>query len=164
MTVAAFRDLAHAATAGGGAGWCRCGVTDLLDTETPVAVFAKLREPPFAFLLESAPAGARRGRGTRSSALLHVPRGGFAKAWWKIGCPIVAGMGARRPTDPLADLDVLLRRYQPVKVPELGEFWSGAVGFFGYDVVRYIERLPNPPSARDHSPTFPTRCSSSRAR
>src|ERR1043165_573006 len=29
----------------------------LLDTDTPVAIFAKLREGPFAFLLESAPAG-----------------------------------------------------------------------------------------------------------
>jgi anthranilate synthase component 1 len=54
--------------------------------------------------------------------------------------------GARRPTDPLADLDTLLRRHEPVSVPELGEFWSGAVGFFGYDVVRYIERLPHPPA------------------
>jgi anthranilate synthase component 1 len=30
-------------------------------------------------------------------------------------------------------------------VPELGAFWSGAVGFFGYDVVRHVERLPHPP-------------------
>ena len=29
----------------------------LLDAETPVAAFAKLRQGPFAFLLESAPAG-----------------------------------------------------------------------------------------------------------
>ena len=29
----------------------------LLDTDTPVTAFAKLREGPFAFLLESAPAG-----------------------------------------------------------------------------------------------------------
>src|SRR5438876_1214153 len=29
----------------------------LLDTETPVSAFAKLRRGPFAFLLESAPAG-----------------------------------------------------------------------------------------------------------
>jgi anthranilate synthase component 1 len=57
--------------------------------------------------------------------------------------------GARRPRDPLADLDALLQRYTPVNVPELGEFWSGAVGFFGYDVVRYIERLPNPPARAD---------------
>jgi anthranilate synthase component 1 len=30
-------------------------------------------------------------------------------------------------------------------VPELGAFWSGAVGYFGYDVVRTLERLPSPP-------------------
>src|SRR3979411_794975 len=29
----------------------------LLDTDTPVSAFAKLRDGPFAFLLESAPAG-----------------------------------------------------------------------------------------------------------
>jgi anthranilate synthase component 1 len=29
----------------------------LLDTDTPVSAFAKLRRAPFAFLLESAPAG-----------------------------------------------------------------------------------------------------------
>jgi anthranilate synthase component 1 len=33
----------------------------------------------------------------------------------------------------------------PVRVPELGAFWSGAVGYFSYDVVRTIERLPSPP-------------------
>jgi anthranilate synthase component 1 len=32
-----------------------------------------------------------------------------------------------------------------VDAPELGTFWSGAVGFFAYDVVRLIERLPSPP-------------------
>jgi anthranilate synthase component 1 len=57
--------------------------------------------------------------------------------------------GARRPRDPLGDLDTILQRYAPANVPELGEFWSGAVGFFGYDVVRYIERLPNPPERAD---------------
>ena len=34
---------------------------------------------------------------------------------------------------------------RPVDAPELGQFWSGAVGFFSYDVVRHIESLPNPP-------------------
>ncbi len=31
-------------------------------------------------------------------------------------------------------------------IPEIGEFWSGAVGYFGYDVARVIERLPAPPA------------------
>src|SRR5688572_21188541 len=90
----------------------------LLDTDTPVSAFAKLRRPPFAFLLESAPAGG-----------------------WH---------GARTPADPIGDLRALVTRYQPADVPELGAFWSGAVGFFGYDVVRLIERLPDaPPRTQD---------------
>jgi anthranilate synthase component 1 len=146
MSFAAFRELAHAAAAGGGAALVPVWHDYLLDTETPVAVFAKLREPPFAFLLESAPAGGETwarytflGTAPRAAWRLHE---GVVEDWM----PDRGWYGARRPTDPLADLDVLLRRYQPVKVPELGEFWSGAVGFFGYDVVRYIERLPNPPA------------------
>ena len=36
-------------------------------------------------------------------------------------------------------------KHEPVDVPELGAFWSGAVGFFSYDIARLIERLPNAP-------------------
>ena len=146
MTFASFRELAHAATASGGAALVPVWHDYLLDTETPVAVFAKLRELPFAFLLESAPAGGETwarytflGTAPRSAWRL---REGVVEDW----TPDRGWHGARRPSDPLTDLDVLLCRYEPAKVPELGEFWSGAVGFFGYDVVRYIERLPNPPA------------------
>jgi anthranilate synthase component 1 len=52
----------------------------------------------------------------------------------------------RRPGDPLADLESLLKAVEPVDAPEIGEFWSGAVGYFGYDVARLIERLPTPPA------------------
>src|SRR4029079_573178 len=53
---------------------------------------------------------------------------------------------ARTPVDPLADLEARLRAADPVDAPEVGEFWSGAVGYFGYDVARLIERLPTPPA------------------
>jgi anthranilate synthase component I len=117
----------------------------LLDTETPVAVFAKLREGPFAFLLESAPAGGETWArytfmGTAPRGAWRL-RGGVVEDW----TPDDGWRGARRPKDPLADLDSIVRQYEPLDVPELGEFWSGAVGFFAYDVVRYIERLPSPP-------------------
>jgi anthranilate synthase component 1 len=39
-----------------------------------------------------------------------------------------------------------------VEIPELGGFWSGAVGFFSYDSVRLIERLPSPPPRGDNNP------------
>ena len=146
MSFAAFRDLARSATSGGTPALVPVWRDHLLDTETPVAVFAKLRQAPFAFLLESAPAGGETW--ARYTFLGAAPR-----AAWRLRDGVVEDWspergwhGARRPTDPLGDLDALLRRYTPVSVPEIGEFWSGAVGFFGYDVVRYIERLPHPPT------------------
>jgi anthranilate synthase component 1 len=51
----------------------------------------------------------------------------------------------RRPADPLSDLEARLKDAEPIDLPEIGEFWSGAVGYFGYDVARIIERLPTPP-------------------
>jgi anthranilate synthase component 1 len=51
----------------------------------------------------------------------------------------------RTVEDPLADLDRIIAERSVVDVPELGNFWSGAVGFFGYDVVRLIENLPHRP-------------------
>jgi anthranilate synthase component 1 len=69
-------------------------------------------------------------------------RDGVVEDW----TPEAGWHAPRRPGDPLGDLDEILRRYEPANVPELGDFWSGAVGFFGYDVVRYIERLPRPPA------------------
>jgi anthranilate synthase component 1 len=117
----------------------------LLDTDTPVTAFAKLREGPFAFLLESAPAGSETW--SRYTFLGSAPRSawrlrdGMVEDW----TPARGWHGARQPADPLADLDARIRLRAPVDVPELGTFWSGAVGFFAYDVVRLIERLPSPP-------------------
>ena len=118
----------------------------LLDTDTPVTAFAKLREGPFAFLLESAPAGSETW--SRYTFLGSAPRSawrlrdGVVEDW----TPDRGWHGERRPADPLSDLDALVRERSPVEIPELGIFWSGAVGFFSYDVVRLIERLPNAPA------------------
>jgi len=117
----------------------------LLDTDTAVAAFAKIRQGPFAFLLESAPAGSETW--ARYTFLGSAPR-----AAWRLTddlvedwTPALGWHGARRVADPLAELQALVERHPPVDVPELGEFWSGAVGYFGYDVVRLVERLPHPP-------------------
>jgi len=117
----------------------------LLDVETPVSAFAKLRRGPFAFLLESAPAGGETWArytfmGTEPRAAWRV-RDGVVEDW----APGIGWHGSRRPSDPLDDLRDLVTAYEPAEVPELGAFWAGAVGFFGYDVVRLIERLPDAP-------------------
>ena len=117
----------------------------LLDQCTPVAAFAKLRRGPFAFLLESAPAGGETW--ARYTYLGTEPRGA-----WRLRDGLVEDWsdangwhGARAPADPIGDLRGIIRDMRPVHVPELGPFWSGAVGFFAYDVVRHIEHLPHAP-------------------
>lgn len=115
----------------------------LFDADTPVSAFAKLRREPFGFLLESAPAGGETW--ARYTFLGTQPRGA-----WRFKDGVVEDWStsngwhnARSPSDPLADLDALISKPTPVDVPELGPFWTGAVGYFGYDVVRLIERLPH---------------------
>ena len=118
----------------------------LLDTETPVAAFAKLRDGPFAFLLESAPAGGETW--ARYTFMGTAPRAawklqdGVVQDWTPTGAgTTTAGPTIRSPTS---------RRCSAPRsrstLPEIGEFWSGAVGYFGYDVARVIERLPAPPA------------------
>jgi anthranilate synthase component 1 len=117
----------------------------LLDADTPVSAFAKLRRGPFAFLLESAPAGSETW--SRYTFLGTEPRGA-----WKLEDGRVSHWSAldgwsapEVVDDPFESLRALLMRHVPVEAPELGAFWGGAVGFFGYDMVRHIERLPNVP-------------------
>jgi anthranilate synthase component 1 len=117
----------------------------LLDTDTPVSAFAKVRRGPFAFLLESAPAGGETW--SRYTYLGSEPRSA-----WRLLNGVVEDWtddrgwhNARTPSDPLADLAALIDGDQPARVPELGDFWGGVVGYFSYDVVRLIENLPNRP-------------------
>jgi anthranilate synthase component 1 len=45
--------------------------------------------------------------------------------------------------DPLGLLKAILFSYRPVPIEGLPRFYGGAVGFLGYDMVRYFERLPD---------------------
>ena len=103
---------------------------------------------------------ARRGRATRSWAPSRAPRGGSRDGVVEDWTPAAGWHSARTPADPLARSRGARRAHvEPVDVPELGAFWSGAVGYFSYDVVRLIERLPIAAAARRS--TCPTRCSCS---
>ena len=106
------------------------------DCETPVSAFLKLRalapgEP--AFLLESADQGQRVGRW---SFIGFRPRVGAALVAVRRRRPVRAGGRARRPFRAGADATTPGR----VRPPFIG----GAVGFFGYDLVRTVEPLGDP--------------------
>ncbi len=113
----------------------------LLDTETPISAFVKLRRQPFAFLLESAPAGSETWSrytflGTEPVAAWRL-RGRVVEDW----SPADGWHSARTPENPFADLEMRLRELNPVEVPELGVFWNGAVGYIGYEAVAHMESI-----------------------
>ena len=116
----------------------------ITDADTPVAAFAKIARPPFAFLLESLVGGERWARytflGTEPREAwryrgLHIERWTPATGW--------AAAGETR--DPLSHLADRLRALPSVALPGLPRFTGGAVGYLGYDLVRSIERLPTAP-------------------
>jgi anthranilate synthase component 1 len=102
----------------------------IADCETPVSAFLKLRGGEPAFLLESAEQGQRFGR---YSFIGHHPREIIR---WSLG----------DDGDPYAVAAAAVGRHRPAPTQELAPFAGGAVGFFGYDLVRTVEPLgpPNP--------------------
>src|SRR3954468_4717317 len=85
----------------------------LLDTDTPVSAFAKLRRGPFAFLLESAPAGSETW--SRYTFMGTAPR-----AAWRLRDGVVEDWTAdrgwyrqRQVADALADLERIVSEFPP---------------------------------------------------
>src|SRR5207237_9598410 len=62
------------------------------------------------------------------------------------GTPARRWQSAGETHDPISHLADRLRALPSPPVPGLPRFLGGAVGYLGYDLVRSIERLPNPPS------------------
>ncbi len=99
------------------------------DCETPISAFLKLRGEGPAFLLES----AEQGRVGRWSFIGFHPRSVLR---WSLG----------DGGDPYALAAQEVARWRQAPLPDLPPFAGGAVGIFGYDLVRTVEPLgaPNP--------------------
>lgn len=117
------------------------------DYETPVAAFEKLSQAsPNAFLFESAEKSDQIGR---YSFLGADPRFVFTAHGREIEIQEngkTKKYTASDESEPLAELEQLMKRYDPVEVDGLPVFSGGAVGYLSYDMVRFFEpTVPGPP-------------------
>jgi anthranilate synthase component 1 len=114
------------------------------DLETPVSVYLKLcgqNQGGPSFLLESVEKGEQLGR--YSFIGVHAPLTVTAYG----DQSVIGGAGGavleRQEGDPLETVKGLMTDRCPVKLPGLPRFAGGVVGYFAYDLVRFMERLPN---------------------
>ena len=110
------------------------------DCETPVSAYLKLHGAGPSFLLESAEQGQRFGRwsflGVHQRAVMRLEHGLLT----------VDGQ-PREYDDPYAAVAAELARYRLAPLDGLPPFAGGAVGMFGYDLVRTFEPSVGPPNA-----------------
>jgi len=113
------------------------------DSLTPVSAFCKIQEGDWAFLFESVVGGERLGRYS------FVGSGPFLRfEAFDRRTVTQLGKGPKQEAthpDPLRKLEELLANYRAPHVPGLPRFCGGAVGYAGYDTVRYVEHLPGAP-------------------
>lgn len=114
----------------------------LADTETPVSLLKKIynNKGP-VFLFESVEGGERWGRYSflSASARFHIRvYQEFVEIQNKDCVNKIPHNG-----DPLAVLRDFMSRFNPADMPELPRFWGGMVGYLAYEMVSFIEAVPN---------------------
>jgi anthranilate synthase component I len=109
------------------------------DLETPISAALKFADEENIFLLESAESAERFGR---YSFLGFDPKRTLS---YKDGLyTIVDADGVREVVakDPFRGLAEIVGQKSVAPLPNLPAFVGGAVGYFSYDAVRYLEKLP----------------------
>jgi len=109
----------------------------LADLDTPLSAYLKLADGRFSFLLESVQGGEQWGRysiiGLPAVTVIYVHD---HEVTVEVSGEVIQCYEA---DDPLEAIREFQERYKVAEVPGLPKFSGGLVGYFGYDVISYIE-------------------------
>lgn len=112
----------------------------LADFDTPISAYAKIGGGDYSFLLESVEGGERLARysflGSRPSLV-------FSSKGNRIELRELRKARTYYADDPIAELKKILTAYRFVAVAGLPRFCGGLVGYLGYDMVRFVEKIPD---------------------
>src|SRR5438876_6365832 len=109
------------------------------DLLTPVSAYLRIAQGArYSFLLESVEGGEKIARYTFAGA---NPEEVFRYA---NGACVLESHDriVWEEKDPVTFLRARIERFKPVRLPGLPPLVAGAIGYFSYDMVRLIERLP----------------------
>ena len=115
----------------------------LADLETPVSAFLKLRtQGAYDTLLESVEGGETVARYSflgGEPSLVFKSKGRDIS----IHTPGKKELKFKTTRDPLFELEKILKKFKQAPVKGLPRFCGGAVGYLGYDTVRFFEKIPD---------------------
>ena len=109
----------------------------VVDTDTPLALYLKLANTPFTYFLESVQGGEKWGRysfiGLAAETIIKVneyeifvEKNGYLQEKFDV-------------QDPLAWIEDFQEQFKVPQFDSLPDFNGGLVGYFGYEIIRYIE-------------------------
>jgi len=112
------------------------------DTLTPVTAFSRIDAGACSCLFESVIGGEKVGR---YSFLTAEPFLQLTACGTQVTIREADAERDFESADPLAELEKLVNQYQAATLDGLPPFLGGAIGYAGYDTVRYTEHLPDAP-------------------
>jgi len=115
----------------------------LSDSLTPVTAYRQIAGGADSFLLESVVGGERVARYSFTGANPFMTLRAFGH---RVRIQSPDGVREFDDPDPVACLGRELSRFKAVHAAGLPRFTGGAVGYAGYDIIRYYENLPDAPA------------------